>query len=304
MAVTAGPGREHNASLTAVTSLVVALSVLALKLVAWWATGSTALFADMLETVVQVAATTAALLAVRYSALPADENHPYGHAKVEYFSAVLEGALILVAAMLILQESWQVWRQPRPVESAGIGLAFSAAATLVNVTWALTLRQRGKRLASPALVADAHYILSDVVTSAGVIVGVALAAYTGQLWLDPLMAAATAAMILFSGWRLVRDSVAGLMDEAVPADLQARIRASVGKHAEGAIEAHDLRTRRAGRYTFIEFHLVVPAAMTVEAAHAICDRVETALKQELGAALISIHVEPENKAKHQGVLVL
>jgi cation diffusion facilitator family transporter len=289
---------------TAWSSLGVGLAVLALKGAAWWLTGSTALFADMLETVVNVAAASAALAAVRYSALPADENHPYGHAKAEYFSAVLEGTLILVAAMMILQEVWQAWSRLHAPEQPVVGLALSAVATVVNASWATILRRRGKRLSSPALVADSHYLMSDVVTSAGVILGVGLVATTGLLWLDPLLAAATAVMILFSGWRLLRESVGGLMDEAVGQDQLAQIRSLVSVEASGALEAHDLRTRRAGRNTFVEFHLVVPGGMPVSEAHEICDRIESALKDALGSAVITIHVEPEGKAKHSGVVVL
>jgi cation diffusion facilitator family transporter len=137
-----------------------------------------------------------------------------------------------------------------------------------------------------------------------VLVGVAAVTLTGLLWLDPLLAALTAGNVLLSGWALMRSSVGGLMDEAVPPERLARIRALVAEHAAGAIEAHDIRTRHSGRFTFVEFHLVVPAAMTVSDAHEICDRIEAALKAELGTALITIHVEPEGKAKHQGVLVL
>ncbi|MFT8245968.1 cation diffusion facilitator family transporter [Roseomonas sp. BN140053] len=289
---------------TAWTSLGVGLFVLALKGTAWWLTGSTAFFAEMLETVVNVAAASAALLAVRYSAMPADENHPYGHAKVEYFSAVLEGALIVVAATLILQEVWQAWAAPHAPDRPVIGLVLSAAAAGVNVVWATILGRRGRRLGSPALVADSRYLMADVVTSVGVVIGVGLVTVTGLLWLDPLMAGVTAVMILFSGWRLLRESVGGLMDEAAPPELLGRIREEVGKAAEGALEAHDLRTRRAGRYTFVEFHLVVPGTMTVEEAHAICDRTEAALREALGTAVITIHVEPHAKAKQSGVLVL
>jgi cation diffusion facilitator family transporter len=298
------PGPMSPTERTAWTSLGVGLTVLALKGAAWWLTGSTALFADMLETVVNVAAASAALAAVRYSALPADENHPYGHAKVEYFSAVLEGTLILVAASLILQEVYQAfWRLHAP-EQPLVGLALSAVATVINGTWATILRRRGKKLGSPALVADSHYLMSDVVTSAGVIVGVGLVALTGLLWLDPLLAGATAVMILFSGARLLRESVGGLMDEAVGTEELGQIRSLVSSEASGALEAHDLRTRRAGRITFVEFHLVVPGAMAVSEAHEICDRIETALKFALGNAVITIHVEPEGKAKHSGVVVL
>ncbi len=288
----------------AAASVGVALLVLALKTGAWWLTGSVALLADALESVVNVAAAAAALAAVRLSALPPDANHPYGHAKAEYFSAVLEGVLIVVAALLILQQAWHTWQAPRAPDQPALGLLVAAVATGVNAAWSAVLFRRGRAARSPALLADARHLLADVVTSLAVVGGIALVAMTGLLWLDPLLAALTALNILFSGWRLMRESVGGLMDEAVPADLLARIRALVGTHGTGAIEAHDLRTRHAGRYTFVEFHLVVPGDMTVTAAHAICDNIEAALKAELPDAVITIHVEPEGKAKHKGVLVL
>jgi cation diffusion facilitator family transporter len=285
-------------------SVAVALAVLAMKLAAWWLTGSVALFADALESVVNVAAAAAALVAVHYAAQPADANHPYGHDKAEYFSAVLEGALILVAAFIILHECWQVWQAPRVPEMSLLAFVIALVATTVNAAWCALLFKQGKRLRSPALLADARHLLADVVTSIGVLLGVALALASGLLWLDPLLAALTAVNILFSGARLVRESVGGLMDEAVSPQMLARIRATVAAEAEGAIEAHDIRSRQAGRSTFIEFHLVVPGDMRVVEAHAICDRVEAALKAELGSAIITIHVEPDTKAKHSGVLVL
>jgi cation diffusion facilitator family transporter len=291
---------EHIAA----ASIFIALLVLGLKAGAWWLTGSVALFADALESVVNVAAAFAALLAIRLSALPPDANHPYGHAKAEYFSAVLEGTLIIVAALLILNGAWAAWQTPRAPDQAPLGLAVSAVATAINAGWAAVLFRRGGADRSPALLADARHLLADVVTSCGVLVGVALVVLTGILWLDPLLAALTAVNILVSGWRLMRESVGGLMDEAVPAERLSRIRGLVAEHGEGAIEAHDMRTRHSGRYTFVEFHLVVPGGMTVADAHAICDKIETALKDELGAAITTIHVEPEGKAKHRGVLVL
>jgi cation diffusion facilitator family transporter len=280
------------------------VAVLALKAVAWWVTGSVALYADALESIVNVAAALAALLAVRLSALPPDANHPYGHAKVEYFSAVLEGALIIVAALLILHAAWGAFMAPRAPDQVGIGLAVAAVASGVNAAWALFLSKRAKALRSPALMADARHLWSDVVTSAGVLVGVGLVTLTGILWLDPLMAALTAVNILISGGRLLRESVGGLMDEAVPPATLERIRRIVAEQASGAIEAHDLRSRHAGRHTFLEFHLVVPGDMRVSESHEICDRIEAALKAELEGAIITIHVEPEGKAKHQGVPVL
>jgi cation diffusion facilitator family transporter len=289
---------------TAAGSVAVACLVLALKLTAWWLTGSVALLADALESVVNVAAALAALAAIRFSALPPDANHPYGHTKVEYFSAVLEGVLIVVAAAVILHEAWGAFLAPRPPDMPAQGLAVSALATAINIAWARVLFRRGREARSPALLADARHLTADIVTSLGVILGVALVTLTGLLWLDPLVAALTAANILWSGWRLVRASVGGLMDEAVSPDLLQRIRRVVSVHAAGAIEAHDLRSRHAGRLTFIEFHLVVPGDMRVVEAHDICDRIEAALKAEIEGAVITIHVEPEGKAKHHGVVVL
>lgn len=293
-----------RATTLATGSVGVALVVLGLKALAWWLTGSVALFADALESIVNVAAAVAALLAIRLSATPPDANHPYGHAKAEYFSAVLEGVLIVVAALLILNEAWGAWQSPSAPEVPAMGLAISSVATAINGGWAWLLFRAGRRLRSPALLADARHLLSDVVTSVGVVAGVGAVALTGILWLDPLLAGLTAVNILFSGWRLMRESVGGLMDEAVEPGLLARIRALVSSEGSGAIEAHDLRTRHSGSTTFVEFHLVVPGDLRVAEAHDICDRIEAALKAELGSAVITIHVEPEAKAKHQGVLVL
>lgn len=293
-----------RASRTAAASLAVALAVLALKALAFWITGSVALLADAVESIVNVAASATALAAVLYSQRPADANHPYGHAKAEYFSAVLTGVLIVVAAIAILREAWAALLDPRPPQAPALGLAVNAAAAAINAAWAFVLIRRGRALGSPALVADGRHLVADVVTSLGVILGVWLVVVTGELWIDPALAAATAANILWSGFRLMRESVGGLMDEAVAAGSLERIRALVSAHAEGALEAHDLRTRRAGRFTFIEFHLVVPEEMRVGEAHAICDRIETALKAEFDPAVITIHVEPPHKAKHRGVVVL
>jgi cation diffusion facilitator family transporter len=296
--------RHSGATQLAALSVAIAVAVLSLKAVAWWVTGSVALYADALESIVNVAAAIAALIAVRLSALPADANHPYGHSKAEYFSAVLEGTLIIVAALLILHEAWGAFLSPRAPDQVGIGLAVSAVASGVNAAWALYLGRRGKALRSPALMADARHLWADVVTSVGVLAGVGLVALTGILWLDPLLAALTAANILISGGRLLRESVGGLMDEAVPPATLERIRRIVAEQASGAIEAHDLRSRHAGRHTFLEFHLVVPGDMRVSESHEICDRIEAALKAELEGAIITIHVEPEGKAKQQGVPVL
>jgi len=285
-------------------SIAVGVAVLGLKLLAWRVTGSAALFSDAIESVVNVVAAVVALFALRVSAKPADATHPYGHNKVEFISAVIEGVLIIVAAMGILQEAWQAFNHPSPIEAPLPGMALNGLATLLNLGWAILLIRTGRRVRSPALEGDGRHLMADVVTSSGLLIGVGLVVATGKIWLDPLLAALTALYILSSGTFLIRASVSGLMDAAPAADVVERIRRLVAENAVGAIEAHDLRMRHAGPTTFVEFHLVVPGAMTVHDAHVICDRVEAALNADTPGVLVSIHVEPESKAKHQGVLVL
>jgi cation diffusion facilitator family transporter len=294
----------NRAAKAAVGSVVLGLVVLALKYAAYRLTGSVALYSDALETVINVVAAAAAVWALRVSAKPADREHPYGHHKAEYFSAVLEGVLIVLAALSILRAAWLDYRDPRPLDLSPLGLGANALATVLNAAWAWWLMRLGRRWRSPALAADGRHLLADVVTSTALLAGVLLVLLTGQLALDPALAAAAALYILWSGWDLTRVSVGGLMDEAASPEVLARIRALISAEAEGALEAHDLRTRHAGRVTFVDFHLVVPGDMRVAEAHEICDRVEAALKREVEDAVIVIHVEPEHKAKHQGVVVL
>lgn len=288
----------------AVANIAVSVVVIGLKATAWWLTGSAALYSDALESLVNVASAVMAYVALRVAAMPADANHPYGHHKAEFFAAVVEGALIVAAAVSILQHAWYSWHRPEPLNSPLAGLASNAVATLVNGFWAGVLLQVGHRSRSAALTGDARHLFADVVASVGVIVGVALAVGTGVRRIDPALAAAVAMYILWSGFRLIRESVGGLMDTAPSPEIMERIRALVSEHAAGALEAHDLRTRNTGRLTFLEFHLVVPGNMTVSEAHDICDRIEAALRAELDGVITTIHVEPEGKAKHRGVLVL
>ena len=281
-------------------SIVLGVGVLALKAGAWWLTNSAALFSDALESTVNVAASIIALVALRVAERPADANHTYGHQKAEFFAAVVEGVLIIVAAGAILQHAWSSWRDPVPLMAPWQGLALSALASIANAVWGTVLLRTGRLNRSATLTADGRHLWADVVTSSTVLAGLGLALATGLPLFDPLLAAAVAAYVLWSGTSLIGDSVGGLMD-AAPAP---RIRRLVAEHAEGALEAHDLRTRHAGRLTYLEFHLVVPGDMRVSEAHGICDRIETALREDLDHLIITIHVEPEGKAKHHGVLVL
>lgn len=288
----------------AIGSIVLGTAVLALKTLAWWLTGSVALLSDALESIVNVAAAIVALIAISIAQRPADPAHPYGHHKAEFFSAVLEGVLIILAALLILREAWGAILDPRPIDAPLLGLAINGAASVLNGFWCWFLLREGRRRLSPALIADGRHLLSDVITSAGVIIGVALAALTGWLILDPLLAMLVGVNILWSGWKLVSASLSGLMDEAVPPELMSEIRRIITETGTGAIEAHDIRTRHAGAATFIDFHLVIDGQATVAEAHRICDRIEGALKNRLPQAQVTIHVEPENKAKSSGVLVI
>ncbi|MDP2121620.1 MAG: cation diffusion facilitator family transporter [Hoeflea sp.] len=284
-------------------SIPLAFGVMGLKFVAWHVTGSIALYSDALESIVNVIAALAAFFAIGYAQKPADPGHPYGHHKAEYFSAVLEGVLIVVAALLIVNEAVGGLMEPKRIEAPALGLAVNGSAAVINLIWAMVLLRFGRRHRSPALMADGHHILSDVVTSVGVIAGLGLALAFDQPRLDPLLALIVAVNVLWQGWKVIASSVDGLMDRAIdPADEQ-RIQDIIRAEANGAIEAHDIRTRMAGRVSFVEFHLVVDGAMSVEASHRICDRLESALKQAVEGIQVTIHVEPGHKAKDEGVLL-
>jgi len=281
----------------AILSIPVAILVFALKYLAYYLTGSVALYSDALESIVNVIAAIAALCAIWFSMKPADENHPFGHHKAEYFSAVLEGALIILAALLIIHQAWGALKYPRMLEEPMLGLAINLIAAIINALWAFLLIRSGKKHRSPALEADGRHLMTDVTTSAGVLIGLVAAIWTGWAILDPLIAIIVAMHILWQGWKVINSSVQGLMDVGVEVEETMRIRSIISAHAEGAIEAHYLRTRIAGRVTFIEFHLVVPSAMSVGHAHIICDRIEDALRDEIENARVVIHVEPEGEAK-------
>lgn len=290
----------------AVGGIAVAAAVLGLKYIAARVSGSTALFSDALESLVNVAAAALALYALVAGAKPADLQHPYGHAKVELLSAMATGAMILLAALLIFQRASGVIFHPVPLAPLngrlGLGLVLNGIAGCANLAWALLLfRVSGT---SPALRANANDLVADVLTTVGLILALLVASALRLPILDPIIGLAIAVQIAVIGSLTVVRSLSGLLDEAPPAELASRIQDLVRIHAKGALEAHDLRVRQAGAASFLEFHLVVPGEMTVAVAHDICDRIEAALKTEVAGVVVTIHVEPEAKAKHQGVLVL
>ena len=276
----------------------LSLAVMGLKMLAWYVTGSVALLSDGLESTVNVIAAVIAWMVVGYAAKPADEDHPFGHYKAEYVSAVVEGVLIVVASLLIVQEAVGGLFAPRLPEAPVLGLAINAGAGVINAVWAFVLVRAGRNYRSPALTADGQHIVSDVVTSAGVLVGLLLAIGTGYAILDPIMAIIVAINILFQGWKVISHSVSGLMDHVVDADEDDAIKAAISANADGALNVHHLRSRKAGRAIFIDFDLVVPAAMTVAEAHDICDRLEDAIQAVLPTAQVEIHVEPDSEKAH------
>lgn len=298
------PHEMRRVRVLAGASIAVALGVMALKFVAWWLTGSVALYSDALESIVNVIAASAAFMAIRFAHRPADTTHPFGHHKAEYFSAVLEGVLIVIAALLIWhQAATTLMSGAHALTQPGAGFAINLAAAIINGVFATILIRTGRDARSPALVADGRHIWADVVTSVGVLVGLALALFTGWLWLDPVLAIAVAFNIIWQGWKVISESVGGLMDRAVDGAEAALIETTIRGEADGAIEVHDIKTRLAGPATFIEFHLVVDRMMTVETSHRICDRIEEALREAVPGARVTIHVEPDYKSKHEGLVL-
>ncbi|WP_445304335.1 cation diffusion facilitator family transporter [Neorhizobium sp. SOG26] len=267
-------------------------------MLAWWVTGSVALLSDGLESIVNVATAIIAYFVIRYAQRPADHDHQFGHHKAEYIAAVVEGMLIVVAAMLIINEAWQGLVSPKLPDAPVIGLGINALASVVNLVWARQLIVAGKKHRSPALEADGRHIMSDVVTSAGVFVGLILAIATGNPILDPVLAILVAVNIIWQGYRVISHSLGGLMDRALEPAEEAAVREAIATHSVGALGVHDFKARRAGTAAFIDFHLVVPSEMSVEDAHAICDRMEEAVKAIIPGATLGIHVEPDSENPH------
>jgi cation diffusion facilitator family transporter len=281
-------------------NILVALVVLALKALAAWWSGSVALFSDAVESIVNVATACAALFAIWYAARPPDRTHPYGHEKAEYFVALFEAVLIGAAGWAIVTQAAEAFLSPRALAVPVEAYAANIGAGLINGAWCFLLIRRGRAMASTALEADGWHLFADVMSSAGVLAGIFLAQLTGLFWLDPALAMLVAVNILWSGLRLLRMSLGGLMDAAPKPELVEAIRRAIAGAGEGALQAHDLKSRVSGPTTFIEFHLIVPGNRTVAGAHAICDRIEGEIRRQVPGARISIHVEPEEKAHAHG----
>jgi len=273
-------------------SIAAALATILLKGLAWRLTDSVGLLSDAIESFVNLAGALMALGMLTLAAMPADDGHAHGHTKAEYFSSAFEGFLILVAAVWIAVEAVGRLLDPRPVQLAAIGLGVAVLATIVNFLTARILLRVGRESRSITLEADAHHLFTDVWTSVGVIVGVALVWVTGWLWLDPTIALLVAANILWTGWHLMRRSAAGLMDASLPPSELARIEDVLTSYREQGLEFHALRTRQAGTRAFVTLHVLVPGAWTVQQAHDWSERIEADLREAVPGAHVTTHIEP------------
>jgi cation diffusion facilitator family transporter len=273
-------------------SVAAAILTIALKSTAYIITGSVGLFSDAAESGVNLLASLTALLSLRYAAQPVDAEHTYGHEKIVYFSSGLEGVLIIVAAIITAGYAIHRLLYPEALESLDIGSAIAIAAALINLAVARWLLVVGRRHGSIVLEADGQHLMTDVLTSFGVVIGLALAKWTGILQVDPIMALIVAVNIMITGWRLMRQSFDGLMDRALPHSEQAAVRAAIEQHTGSKTTYHALRTRQAGARRFADFHLLVPGKSTVREAHALADKIEESIQAALPGIEVTVHFEP------------
>lgn len=286
---------EERVNLTrfAWLSIGAAILTIALKATAFWLTGSVGLLSDALEALVNLVAAIMALSMLTVAARPADEIHAFGYSKAEYFSSGLEGALILLAAATIAWTAVPRLFAPQPLEQLGTGLTVSVLASAVNFGVARVLMSAGKEYRSITLEADAHHLMTDVWTSAGVVLGVGVVALTGWLRLDPLIALIVAVNILRTGWQLLSRSIRGLLDAALSPAEQDAIKQVLNRYESQGIQYHALRTRQAGTRSFISLHVLVPADWTIQRGHDLLEQLERDLRGVVPGAQLFTHLEPQ-----------
>jgi cation diffusion facilitator family transporter len=283
-------------------SIATALVTIGLKAGAYWLTGSVGLLSDALESGVNLVAAIFALIMLGIAAQPPDEEHAFGHSKVEYFSGGLEGGLILVAAMTIAISAVERLFRPVPLEQLGIGLVVSVVAAVLNLVTARILLRAGQQYRSLTLVADAQHLLTDVWTTVGVVIGVGVVALTGWEVFDPIIALVVAGQIIYTGIKLVRESALGLMDTALPPDEQQILVGILEKRKEEGVYYHALRTRQSGPQRFVSVHIQVPGAWSVQEGHALLEEIEADIRESLRPVSIITHLEPvEDPASWQDI---
>lgn len=273
-------------------SIGAAIIAVTLKFGAYYLTGSVGLLSDAVESLVNLVAAGTALFALWYSIQPVDRTHNYGHRKIEFFSAAVEGALIVVAAIVIIWYSIARLLAPHPIEAVGIGLLIAMIATLVNLVLAVAMLRVARKHESVVLQADGKHLMTDVWTTVGVVAALILASATGWDWIDPIIGLLVAANIVYIGFHLLRGSFDGLMDRAVPATEERRIRLAIEENTPPGVTYHALRTRRAGSHREVDLHLLVPGAQHVRDAHLLAKRVENAIAEIYPTTDIVIHIEP------------
>ena len=272
-------------------SIGVAILTIGLKSAAYFLTGSVGLLSDALESLVNLAGALMALAMLTVAARPADEEHPFGHSKAEYFSSGLEGFLIVAAALSIIYTAVQRLITPKPLEQLGIGLIVSVAASLANLGAALIIRQAGRKNNSITLIANSNHLMTDVITSGGVIVGIGAVALTGWIVLDPIIAILVAINIIVTGYRIVRESVSGLMDSALSKEDLDLIEGILEQHKEKGVEYHALRTRKSGAKKMITMHVLVPGRWTVQRGHRLISQIEKEIKDKVSDSIVLTHLE-------------
>jgi cation diffusion facilitator family transporter len=273
-------------------SICASVTTLGLKTLAWALTASVGLLSDAMESVVNVGAALMLLAMLRIAARPADEGHAYGHTKAEYFASAFEGALVIVAAAGIAYAAAARFVHPKPLEQPGLGLALTTFASGLNFAVARVLLRAGRKYRSIALEADAQHLMTDVWTSSGVILGVSLVVLTGWLVLDPLIALAVAANIVFIGWRMLTGSIHGLMDATWPVQERQALEQILEAFGTRGIRFHAVRTRRSGTRRFASFHVLVPGAWTVQQGHDLSEEIERHIAQQLVNVTVDTHLEP------------
>ena len=283
---------QEDLSRYAYLSIATGIVVFSLKMGAYVLTDSVGLLSDALESTVNIVAAFVALIALKAAAKPGTSRMHFGLSKAEYFSALIEGLMILVAAGIIMFTAIERFLNPRPIESVGVGLTVSVIASVLNGSVAWYLMRAGRRHRSIVLTADAKHLMTDVWTSAGVIVAVLLVALTGWQRMDPIIAAAVALNIVFAGLKLIGSSAMGLLDASLPDEENAVIVEILKRHQTDRVRFHALQTRESGRQRFVSMHVLVPGSWTVAAGHDLLEAVEHEIREALPNTVVSTHLEP------------
>jgi cation diffusion facilitator family transporter len=292
--------QTRDLSRFAYLSIAAAIATITLKTLAWRLTGSVGLLSDALESVVNLVAAIAVLVALKVAAMPADKNHHFGHSKAEYFSAAIEGLMIFVAAVAIMWSAVERFLNPRPLENIGLGLAISVVASVINGGVAIVLLRAGRKHRSLTLTADGKHLMTDVWTSAGVVVAVVLVAITGFTRLDPIIAFLVGVNIIVTGWKLLQESAGGLMDVSMSKEDNKAIADVLTGFVTDEVHFHALRTRLSGHHRFAEVHVLVPGAWTVQQGHDLVEEVEEAVHGVFDDVALTCHLEPSEDPRAYG----